>query len=349
MDRYHRQTILPQIGVAGQSRLAGSRALLVGCGALGSVIAEQLVRAGIGHLRIVDRDVVELTNLQRQVLFDEQDVKEQVPKAVAAGRRLREINSSVTVEPIVVDLHAGNVEELAGIDQKSGRVDLILDGADSAETRYLLNDVSVKHGIPWIYGACVAMAGRMMAIRPPHTACLRCLFPTPAGAGELPTCDTVGVFSPVSAIVASLQAAAAIKLLAGKSEAVKPELIVMDLWDGGIRSIAAADSRRDDCIACGLRHFEFLDQRGGSATVNLCGRNAVQVRPAPKSPGVDLSALAAKLSGAGAMERTPFLLRCALNGLGDLKLTVFPDGRLIVQGTTDPDRARSIYARFIGA
>jgi adenylyltransferase/sulfurtransferase len=348
MDRYHRQTLLPQIGVAGQTRLGNARVLLVGCGALGSVLAELLVRSGVGHLRIVDRDIVELTNLQRQALFDERDVKEQTPKAIAAARRIGEINSSITVEPLVVDLHAGNAEDLAGIGEKSGCVDLILDGADSVETRYLLNDVSVKYGIPWIYGACVAMAGRMMTIRPPHTPCLRCLFPTPPGAGELPTCDTAGVFSPVSAIVASLQAAAAIKLLAGKPDAVKPELIVMNLWDGGIRAVPAADSKRDDCPTCGLRRFEFLDQPAGAATTSLCGRNAVQVRPASKTAAIDLSSLAEKLSGFGAVEKTAYLLRCSLKIPGELKLTVFPDGRLIVHGTGDFERARSIYARFIG-
>ncbi|HZK80003.1 MAG TPA: hypothetical protein VFC46_03030, partial [Humisphaera sp.] len=171
----------------------------------------------------------------------------------------------------------------------------------------------------------------------------------PAVAGELPTCDTVGVFSPVSATVASLQTAAAIKLLVGQPQAVKAELIVMDLWDGGIRALSAADSRRDDCIACGLRRFEFLDQPGAGTAASLCGRNAVQVRPGSKSGGVDLSSLAAKLSDAGVVERTPYLLRCALNMPGDLKLTVFPDGRVIVHGTDDRDRARSIYARFIGA
>ncbi|HWE03987.1 MAG TPA: ThiF family adenylyltransferase [Tepidisphaeraceae bacterium] len=348
-DRYHRQTLLPQIGPDGQLRLAASTVLLVGCGALGSVLAEQLARAGVGHLRIVDRDIVELTNLQRQVLFDEQDALKQTPKAIAAARRLRQVNSSVAIEPLVVDLHAGNVEGLAGVGEHSRRVDLILDGADSAETRYLLNDVAVKHGIPWIYGACVGMSGRMMAILPGHTPCLRCLFPTPAGPGELATCDTVGVFSPVSAIVASLQAAAALKLLAGRRELVKTELNVIDLSDGGIRAISAVDARREDCIACGRRRFEFLDQIIDGAAVSLCGRNAVQVRPASKSANIDLSSLAEKLSGVGVVERTPFLLRCTLNMPGDLLLTVFPDGRLIIRGMADPESARSLYARFIGS
>jgi molybdopterin/thiamine biosynthesis adenylyltransferase len=347
-DRYHRQTLLPQIGKIGQARLSAARVLLVGCGALGTVLAEQLVRAGVGNLRIVDRDVVELTNLQRQVLFDENDAKEGRPKAVAAAKRLGGINSSVTIEPLVVDLHAGNIEELAGLEAGGGRADLILDGTDSAETRYLLNDVSVKHGLPWVYGACVGMEGRMMAIRPPTTACLRCIFPSPPGPGELPTCDTAGVFSPVAAIVASLQAAAAIKLLVGDYESVGQELFVLDLWKNRLRTTPTLDAKRGDCVACGLRKFEFLDSRTASATTSLCGRNAVQVRPAGRVM-VDLMLLAEKLGSAGPVERTPHLVRCQLQGAEDLQLTVFGDGRLIVQGTGDSDRARSIYARYIGA
>lgn len=363
MDRYQRQTLLPQIGATGQARLAKARVLLVGCGALGTVLAEQLARAGVGMLRIVDRDIVELTNLQRQVLFDEQDVREQTPKAIAAARRLGQINSSVRIEPIVADLHAGNAEELAGltggdrVDSTVDRsadssvdsaVDLILDGTDSVETRYLLNDVSVKHGVPWVYGACVGTVGRAMAIRPPHTACLRCLFPMPSSAGELPTCDTAGVYSPVPAVVASLQSSAALKILVGASEAAGEQLFVIDLWANQFRAIPASDAKRPDCAACGERRYEFLERRAEGATTSLCGRNAIQIRP-PGRPAFDLTDLAAKLAGAGTLERTPHLLRCQLLEPADLKLTVFGDGRLIVHGTADPDRARSIYARFIGS
>jgi molybdopterin/thiamine biosynthesis adenylyltransferase len=346
-DRYHRQILLPQIGQAGQARLSAARVLLVGCGALGTVIAEQLVRAGVGTLRIVDRDVVELTNLQRQVLFDESDAKEETPKAVAAAKRLGGINSSVKIEPLVVDLHAGNAEELAGLEAGGVRVDLILDGTDSAETRYLLNDVSVKHGVPWVYGACVGMEGRMMAIRPPGMACLRCIFPEPPAPGELATCDTAGVFSPVAAVVASLQVAAAIKLLTGADHAAGHDLFSLDLWNNRIRTTSTIDAKRADCVACGQRRFQFLEQRGGSASTSLCGRNAIQVRPAGRVV-MDLDVVASKLGSAGVVERTPHLVRCHMNGSEDLRLTVFSDGRLIVQGTSDSDRARSIYARYIG-
>jgi adenylyltransferase/sulfurtransferase len=353
-DRYHRQTLLPQIGRAGQARLGASRALLVGCGALGTVIAEQLVRAGVGSLRIVDRDVVELSNLQRQTLFDESDAAEGVPKAVAAGRRLARVNSEVRVDAVVADFHAGNAQELAGIPAGanapagiSGAVDLLLDGTDNVETRYLLNDLSVKHGIPWVYGACVGTEGRAMTIRPAAaTPCLRCLFEEPPGPGELPTCDTAGVLGPLAGAVASMQAVAALKLLSGNAEAVAPQMLVFDVWANRIRAMDTTGARRPDCPTCGRRRFEFLD---GAArrSVSLCGRNAVQVLPERRG-AVELASLAARLAGVGRVTRTPHLLRVDLPGDDPLRLTVFADGRLIVNGTTDRDRARSLYARYVG-
>ena len=348
MDRYHRQTLLPQIGHEGQRRLADACVLLVGCGALGSVQAEQLVRAGVGTVRIVDRDIVELTNLQRQVLFDETDAKEQAPKAVAAARRLTKINSAVRVEPIVQDLHAGNIEQIAGLEGTGQRADLVLDGTDNVETRYLLNDVSVKHALPWVYGACVGTVGRVLAVRPPATACLRCLFEVPPAVGELPTCDTTGVFSPVAAVVASLQTTAALKLLAGHPEAVGDELYVLDLWNNRLHATSTAGMKRGDCPACGLGRFEFLDRPPGGGTASLCGRNAVQVRPPGGRGNIDLPALAVKLAAAGTVELTPYLVRCSLRESTELRLTLFADGRLIVQGTKDPIQARSLYARYIG-
>ncbi len=212
MNRYHRQTLLPQFGAEGQARLAAAPVLVVGCGALGSVLADQLVRAGVGYTRVVDRDVVEITNLQRQVLFDEADARDGAPKAIAAARRLAAVNSSVVIEPIIADVHARNVEEIAGVGEAGGawKADLILDGTDNVETRYLLNDVSIKHGVPWVYGACVGTEGRVMLVRPGKSPCLRCIFPEPPGPGELPTCDTAGVLGAASAVVASLQVAAAL-------------------------------------------------------------------------------------------------------------------------------------------
>jgi hypothetical protein len=225
-------------------------------------------------------------------------------------------------------------------------VDLILDGTDNAETRYLINDVSVKHGIPWVYGACVGMEGRAMAVVPGVTPCLRCMFPTPPAAGELPTCDTAGVFAPAAAIVASLQVTAAIQLLLGASDR-DPALVRFDVWSGRFHRSSTYQSRRPDCVACGQRLFEFLNHCRASS-VSLCGRNAVQVSP-PNASALDLESMAAKLSPVGQVLRTPYLVRCQLPPPQELKLTLFADGRLIVNGTSDLDRARSIYARYVGS
>ena len=346
IDRYHRQTLLPQIGPEGRARLARARVLLVGCGALGCVIAEQLARAGVGELRIADRDLVELTNLQRQVLFDERDAAEQAPKAAAAARRLRQINSRIAIEPLIVDVHAGNVEQLVGAERGRDPVDLVLDGTDNVETRYLLNDVAIKHAIPWVYGACVGTEGRCMAVRPGQTACLRCLFPEPPSAGELPTCDTAGVLGPAAAVAASLQVTAALRILVGAAD--EPQMVSFDLWRGRFKSVSTADARRAECVACGQRRFEFLDERSANRTTSLCGRDAVQVRP-PTASSLDLAVLADRLGGVGDVQRTPYLLRCQLREPGDVRLTIFPDGRAIIHGIRDVERARSLYARFVGA
>jgi adenylyltransferase/sulfurtransferase len=338
--RYHRQVLLPQIGEAGQTRLRAARILLVGCGALGSVLAEQLVRAGVGFLRVVDRDVVEWTNLQRQVLFDEADAREGLPKAVAAGRRLGRINSEVMVDPIVADVHSANIEGFAA------DVGLILDGTDNVETRYLINDVSVKHAVPWVYGACVGTEGRVMPVLPGRSACLRCVFPEPPTGAELPTCDTAGVLGPVAAVVASIQAVAALKLLSGNEQDVTPQLWSADLWSGRIRTTVV--ERDPDCPACARHQFPFLN-RPPSLSTTLCGRRSVQVNPARNDVRLDLNAAAQKLSGVGDVEQTPYLIRCRPRGGEAIQLTLFADGRMIVSGTTDRDSARSLYARYVGA
>ena len=347
-SRYHRQTLLPQVGKAGQARLGAAHVVLVGCGALGSVIAEQLVRAGVGSIRIIDRDVVEWSNLQRQVLYDEDDAREQVPKAVAAQRRLSRVNSTVSIDPAVVDFHSGNAEVLAGLDGSGRRADLVLDGTDNVETRYLINDLCVKHGVPWVYGACVGTEGRVMTLRPPETACLRCVFGQPPAAGELPTCDTAGVLGPVAAVVAGLQAVAAIKLLVGGSVGATDGLTTMDLWAGRMRAVSVEGAKRPECPTCGGRVFDYLDQSAGERSVSLCGRNAVQVRPS-NGNRLNLDELAERLRPVGAVERTPYLLRYPLDPQGVLRLTVFPDGRAIVHGTNDLHRARSLYARYVGS
>jgi molybdopterin/thiamine biosynthesis adenylyltransferase len=340
MDRYHRQKLLPFIGEAGQEKLQSARVLLIGCGALGSVVAEQLARAGVGHLVIVDRDVVERTNLQRQVLFAEADARGGVPKAVAAAERLAAINSSIVVEPNVTDVHVGNIETLAA------DVSLIVDGTDNAETRYLLNDVAVKHGISWIYGACVGTDGRMMTIRPGNTACLRCVFPEPPGVGELQTCDTAGVLGPAIAVIAGYQAAAAIKILSGHPEATDAGLLTVDFWKNRHRTIDIGNPK-GDCPCCGQHQFQFLDRPAASTAATLCGRNSVQVRPAMPAK-IDLKKLAERLAGFGKIESSPYLLRSHLNEAAGIVLTIFPDGRCIVQGTEDLVRARTVVSQFVG-
>lgn len=344
MSRYHRQLLLPQIGQVGQQRLSDSTVLLIGCGALGTVIAEQLVRGGIGALRICDRDIVETTNLQRQVLFDESDANAGTPKAIAAAERLSRINSSVRVEPHVVDVHGGNIEQLIGGTGNVKRVDVILDGTDNAEVRYLINDAAVKHGVPWVYGGCVGTSGRVMAIVAGQTPCLRCLFPDPPGGGELQTCDTSGVLAAAAAIVASFQVALAMKILLGHEVAL--QLVTLDLWQTRVQTISTIGGRREDCPACGRRQFVFLD-RSASATTTLCGRDAVQVLPGTRST-LDFERVAARLATAGTVELTPHLVRCTLSE-SRMGLTVFKDGRAIIKGTADPTVARSIYARYVGA
>jgi molybdopterin/thiamine biosynthesis adenylyltransferase len=340
MSRYDRQTRLPFVGQAGQDRLAAARVLIVGVGALGGVVADSLVRAGVGFVRLVDRDLVEPTNLQRQVLFDERSAAAAEPKAVAAADRLRAVNSSVTVEPVIADVDPSNVLALA-----TG-ADLIFDGTDNAQTRYLINDVASKLNIPWIYGGCVGTDGRVMTVIPGVTPCLRCVFPDPPATGELPTCDTIGVLGPAVGVVASLQAAAGLKILTGHADAVAGGMLAIDFWADRFHRIDTGD-RVPDCPCCGRRNFEFLTRPGAAGSAVLCGRDAVQVMSS-HGGAVSLSSLADRLSSVGSVERSPYLVRCRTVDPAGIVLTVFGDGRTIVSGTTDPVRARSLVSRFVG-
>jgi adenylyltransferase/sulfurtransferase len=344
MNRYHRQSLLPQIGLAGQERLAQSRVVVIGCGALGTVSADYLARAGVGHLAIVDRDIVEETNLQRQTLFDEADARDGLPKAVAAAGRLKRANSTIEIEPIVADVNQDNIEELLGLRGDRLRADLVVDGTDNAETRYLVNDVAVKHQLPWIYGAAVGVEGRVMAIAPPLTACLRCIFPQAPSLGELATCDTTGVLGPVAGAVASLQAAAALRWLVGDGTA--DELVTIDAWTLQMRSIGIEDASRSDCPCCGSKQFEFLDAPASNGIV-LCGRDSVQLRPAGKQR-VDLAKIAQRLELTGRVERTAYLVRYAPSDAEGHRLTIFIDGRTLVHGVKDATQARTIAARALG-
>jgi len=343
LARYARQVRFAPLGEAGQQALLAGRALVCGCGALGSVIANTLARAGVGYLRIVDRDFLELNNLQRQVLFDEDDLAAGLPKAIAATAKLRRINSQVTIDPHVVDLTPANILELAA------DIDVIVDGTDNFETRYLMNEAAVKLNIPWVYGGCIGGSGQTMTIVPGDTPCLRCILPEAPPAGSTPTCDTAGILGPAAAIVASLQAAEVIKLLAGPaaSAAINRSLTMIDAWTNEFRRIKLDRLREQGgCPTCKGSDFPWLDGRRGMAPAILCGRNAVQVSPAAEnSSAVSLEALAEKLSGLGTVTRNAYLLRARLD---PYVLTIFPDGRAIVAGTDDVSEARSVYARYIG-
>lgn len=346
--RYHRQMLLRGIGEAGQERLLGSRAVVVGCGALGTVSAELLVRAGVGTVSIVDRDVVELTNLQRQVLFDERDAREGLPKAEAAARKLMTINSGVRVEAVVADFGHRNAEKLCA------GAGVILDGTDNFETRYLLNDVAVKLGVPLVYAGAVGTEGMSMTILPGETPCLRCVFEEPPDAGSVATCDTAGVLGPVTAMIASVQAAEAIKVLLGKTAEVGRALVAVDLWANTWRRVDLTNARREDCVACVQRRFEFLDGERVTSAAKLCGRGSVQVNPPTVGARVDLEALGKRLGAHGEAEVTRFFVKAALSAErgeeeGCVELTVFPDGRAIVKGTTAIERAKGIYAKYVGA
>jgi adenylyltransferase/sulfurtransferase len=339
LERYSRQMRFYGVGEAGQRKLLESRVTLCGCGALGTVLANVLVRAGVGFVRIVDRDFIETSNLQRQVLFDERDVTDNLPKAEAAARKLRAINSAVTVEPVVTDIDRTNVVELC---QDS---DLILDGTDNFEVRYLINDVAVKLNKPWVYGGCIGSHGQVLAILPGQTPCLRCVFEEAPAPGEAGTCETAGVLGPIVNIVASLQATEAMKILTGNLEAVNRELVYLDIWENVERRIKVAPLLgKVDCPCCKHRRFEWLEGSHGSQTTSLCGRNAVQV--SHRTPGrLNFEEMARHLRTMGEVSFNRFLLKFQADGY---EFTVFPDGRAIIKGTSDVERARTLYAKYIG-
>lgn len=341
ITRYHRQVLFRAIGADGQAKLGKSKVLLCGCGALGTVLAETLVRAGIGFLRIVDRDFVELTNLQRQVLFDEQDLADQLPKSIAASRKLALINSQVQIEPHVADVASGNVLGLAQ------GMDLILDGTDNFETRFLLNDVSLELGIPWIYGGCIGSHGQVLPVFPGETACLRCLMEDVPAPGTTETCDTAGILGPTVNMIASLQAVQALKILAGRRDQVETSLHILDVWDGTLRKMSTKNLREQGrCPACHQGERAWLRGERVSQTTVLCGRNAVQFSPPEKRP-INLPELADKLRASGQVTVNPFLIRLTVEG-GAYELTVFGDSRAIIKGTDDPTTAKSLYAKYIG-
>ena len=336
-ERYSRQILFSGIGKDGQNRLRESRATVIGCGALGTAQTEALARAGVGRLRIIDRDFVEASNLQRQTMFTERDAAERLPKAIAATNHIKEINSEITLEPEILDVNHTNIERLIK------DCDVVLDGTDNFATRYLINDACVKNGINWIYGAAVGSYGVTMTIRPHVTACLRCIFEEAPPAASAPTCDTAGVIMPIISIVAAVQVSEALKLLTGQLDQLHGSLMQFDVWRNEWRKIRPGGPLAD-CPTCGVGDFQTLEAGATEFAAVLCGRNAVQISPARPSV-VNFPALARRLGAAGDVKFNDYLLRFRA---GDYELTVFHDARSIIRGTNEIATARSLYAKYIG-
>lgn len=334
-DRYSRQILFPGIGPEGQKKLAGAGVVIVGCGATGACVSSLLARAGVGRLRIIDRDYVESSNLQRQVLFDEADAAESLPKAVAAACKIAAFNSQIQVEPQVADLTPENVSRLLG------ETDLILDATDNFETRYLINDFAVKHGRTWIYAAAVASYAVTMNVLPGETACLSCIFPAPP-QGTVETCDTAGILNPAVNLVGSIQAAEALKFLVGARDQLRRTLLSFDVWTNDHSEIKAGRPR-PDCSTCGRREFPYLAGKS-RPPITLCGRNSVQIHERHRP--VDFAEMSARLQTHGTVKHNNFVLKFWRD---PYELTLFSDGRAIIKGTSDTGVARSLYARFIGS
>ncbi len=358
LDRYHRQMLLPAIGEAGQKKLLNSKVLVLGCGALGTVIANMLGRAGVGHLVIVDRDFIEMTNLQRQVLFDEDDVRDGIPKAEAAKQKLAKINSQIKITAVVDDVNHTNIEKLAQ------GCDVIVDGVDNFETRFIANDAAVKLGIPYVYGGAVGTVGMTYAILP-HTEfgnsaweqagratpCLRCIFEQAPPPGMNPTCDTAGVLGPAVSIISNFQVTETIKILTGNWDAVRDRLLSIDIWDNDIRQFKVARAYDvGECTCCKKRDFEFIDGKFSSSTTTLCGRNAVQMtQKLGNGEKLNFNDIAKRLEAHGTVKANKFMLRAEIVDNGEpYELTLFTDGRAIVKGTKIANVAKSIYAKYIG-
>ncbi|HXD30096.1 MAG TPA: ThiF family adenylyltransferase [Pyrinomonadaceae bacterium] len=336
-DRYSRQILFSGIGRTGQALINDARVVIIGCGALGTAQAEALARAGVGQLRIVDRDFVEASNLQRQTMFTEQDAAERLPKAIAAAKHIGELNSEISVEPEVLDVNHTNIERLIN------GCEVVLDGTDNFATRYLINDACVKHQVNWVYGAAVGSYGVSMTIRPNQTACLRCLFEEAPSAASAPTCDTAGVIMPIISVVAAVQVSETLKLLTKQVDQLHNALMQFDVWNNEWRKIKAGGPV-PDCATCGLRKFQTLEPDTSDLAAVLCGRNAVQISPTTPSR-INFPQLAERLSPAGEVKFNDYLLRFQA---GDYELTVFQDARSIIRGTNEITTARSLYAKYIG-
>lgn len=335
--RYSRQVLFSKIGEEGQEKLIKSKVIIIGCGALGSIIANNLIRAGIGRIRIVDRDFVELNNLQRQCLFDEQDAKNRLPKAIAIKRKLEGINTEVGIEALVEDVNHRNVEELIG------DADVVLDGTDNMETRFLLNDACIKNNIRWIYGAVVGSIGATMNIIPGEGPCLRCVIGQIPEPGSLETCDTIGIINTIPNTIGSLEVTEAIKILVEDNDISKEELLYFDIWERSFQKLRVKQA--PDCPTCVKREFTTLKAKDTMWVTSLCGRNAVQIMPQTETQ-LSMEVLEKKFRSIGRADYNGFLLTVSID---KHEIVIFPNARVIIKGTNDIAEARSIYARYIGS
>lgn len=339
LDRYSRQTLFEGIKQGGQEKLLNSHAVIIGCGALGTMQLEMLARAGVKRLRAIDRDFVEFSNLHRQIMFDEIAAKTHLPKAIAACERIAQINSDIEAESIVADVNHTNIEKFIA------DADIVLDGTDNFETRFLINDACIKHDKPWIYGAAVSSYGLTMVVLPGQTPCLRCVFENAPPPGSSPTCDTAGVILPIIAVIAAYQTTEALKILTGNLANLHKGLIQIDLWQNTYSKINVQSLlERADCRACQHRQFDFLAAENRQLMTTLCGRNSVQIVPS-QTTKLDLLSMAEKLKSCGEVNVNKFLLRVKLE---EYEMTVFSDARSIIHGTKDESIARSLYAKYVG-
>lgn len=335
--RYSRQILFTPIGEQGQKKLQQATISVVGCGALGSVAAEMLTRAGVGRIILIDRDFVEESNLQRQSLYTEKNARESIPKALAARVALRALNSRITIDAHVEDLTGDNIELLCA------ESDVIVDGTDNFETRYLVNDFSMKSGVPWVYGACLGSQGVSFVFRPGQTPCLQCLFGDPPQPGSIETCDTVGIVAPAVHLVTAFQVTQVFKLLTGSM--VRPQILEVDLWEDRWRLLPVHQKADGECDCCGTRHFRFLEENSTGRTIRLCGRNAIQISH-PHQARLDFDEIAQRLRKTGKVRLNEYMMQIFV---GDYEITLFPNGRSIIRGTEDFAEARGIYSKYVGS
>ncbi len=335
-NRYSRQELFAPIGKEGQKKLKNARVAVLGAGALGTVILNNLVRAGVGFIRLVDRDYVETSNLNRQILFDEDDAREMLPKVEAAKRKLKKINSEVVLESFFSDITSSNIESF------TKDVDLIMDGTDNFELRFLINDVAVKYSIPWVYGACIGSQGIAYSVIPQEGPCLRCLTPNPPAQGKTPTCDLAGILGATVSITASLQTIEAMKILVGNNDDGERKMTSFDVWTGSFNSLNTIE-KREECLCCSKRNFEFLDAISSYQVTSLCGRNAVQIS-APKS-SMEIEQVRESLKSIAQISDNGFFISAQIESY---EFVIFPDGRVVIKGTSEPSVARMLYAKYIG-